>query len=72
MRDYVTEEDCLTVLSEIGGQVAARLRKHSQAAQIVSIAVGFAEPNAEGQTHWSAQVHVDPTSRTADIKRAVR
>ncbi|MFD1484469.1 DNA polymerase [Lacticaseibacillus baoqingensis] len=72
MRDYVTAADCLTVLCEIGGQVAARLRKHHQVCQVVAISVGFAEPNAAGQTHWGAQVHVDPTSQTDEINRAVR
>jgi DNA polymerase V len=72
MRDYITETDCLTVLCEIGGQVATRLRKHKQVCQVVAISVGFSEPNREGQTHWGAQVHVDPTSRTDEINHAVQ
>lgn len=72
MRDYVSERDCLTVLCEIGGQVGTRLRKAKQVAQIISIDIGFSEPNAQGQSHWSAQVHVDPTNRTDEINRAVR
>ncbi len=72
MRDYTTLEDCETVLSEIADQVATRLRKHEVQGEVVGISVGFAEPDASGQTHWGAQVHIDPTNRTDDLIRAVK
>ncbi|WP_225422849.1 Y-family DNA polymerase [Lacticaseibacillus suibinensis] len=72
MRDYTTLRDCETVLSEIAGQVATRLRKAGVVAAVVAIGVGFSEPNTEGKTHWGAQVQIEPTDRTNAISRAVR
>ncbi len=72
MRDYTTMADLETVLSEIADQVATRLRKHGVVGEVVGISVGFAEPDAEGKTHWGAQTHIDPTNRTDDLIRAVR
>lgn len=72
MRDYTTLEDCETVLCEIGDQVATRLRKHGQIAEVISIGVGFSEPNDAGKTHWGAQIHIEPTSRTDEINHAIR
>lgn len=72
MRDYTTLRDCETVLSEIAGQVATRLRKAGVVAAVVAIGVGFSEPNTEGKTYWGAQVQIEPTDRTNAISRAVR
>lgn len=72
MRDYTTMADLETVLSEIADQVATRLRKHGVVGEVVGISVGFAEPDAQGKTHWGAQTHIDPTNRTDDLIRAVR
>jgi DNA polymerase V len=72
MKDYRNPREIETVLSEIADQVATRLRKHGMQGEIVGIAVGFAEPDAEGKTHWGAQMHVDPTNSTDDLIRAVR
>lgn len=72
MRDYTTMVDLEVVLSEIADQVATRLRKHGVVGEVVGISVGFAEPDANGKTHWGAQTQIDPTNRTDDLIRAVR
>ncbi|WDF83824.1 DNA polymerase [Lacticaseibacillus pabuli] len=72
MRDYVTRRDCETVLAEIADQVATRLRKNQLVGSVVSIGVGFGEPDPrDGRSGFGAQVHVEPTNRTNEITRAV-
>lgn len=70
MRDYVLKRDCETVLAEISDQVGARLRKHNVVGSVVSISIGFGEPDPDGTRGFGAQTQVDPTSRTNDITRA--
>lgn len=74
MKDYRDAREIEIVLSEIADQVATRLRAHRVQCEIVAISVGFAEPDEQngGQTHWGAQMRIDPTSSTADLIRAVR
>jgi DNA polymerase V len=72
MRDYVHQEEIETVLSEIADQVATRLRKHQVQAEVVSISIGFAEPDDTGRSGYGKQTKIDPTNRTADLIAAVR
>ncbi|KRM54967.1 nucleotidyltransferase dna polymerase for dna repair [Lacticaseibacillus sharpeae JCM 1186 = DSM 20505] len=72
MRDYSKLEDIETVLSEIADQVATKLRKHNVQCELISISLGFAEPDERNRTHFSAQTRIDPTNRTQDLIDAVR
>lgn len=72
LKTYTTRKGVETVLFEIADQVAARLRRHNVCGEVISIQVGFATPDAAGQSGWSAQTHIDPTNRTADLMRAVQ
>ncbi|WP_367369193.1 Y-family DNA polymerase [Schleiferilactobacillus harbinensis] len=72
MRDYVQKTEIGTVLSEIVDQVATQLRKHQMRAEVISISIGFAEPDDMGCSGYSKQTKIDPTNRTADLIAAVR
>ncbi len=72
MRDYTTMADLEVVLAETADQVATRLRKHGVVAEVIGVSVGFAEPDADGRTHWGGQTRIDPSNRTDDLIRAVR
>lgn len=72
MRDYVRQNECETVLAEIADQVATRLRKHKLVGSVVSISVGFSEPDSDGRNGFSCQMHIDPTNRTNEIATAVK
>lgn len=72
MRDYVVKADIETVLFEIADQVATRLRRHNVLGEVVSIQVGFAEPDARSRRGWRAQTKIDPTNSTDDLIRAVQ
>lgn len=71
MRDYTELVDLKTVLDEIADQVATRLRKNNVVAEVVSIFVGMATTDKQGRTHYSAQMHVEPTNSTQSITNAV-
>lgn len=71
MQDYVQKAEIETVLSEIADQVATRLRKHQVQAEVISISIGFAEPDDTGCSGYSKQTKIDPTNRTADLIAAV-
>lgn len=71
MRDYVQKTEIETVLSEIADQVATRLRKHQVQAEVISISIGFAEPDDTGRSGYSKQTKIDPTDQTADLIAAV-
>lgn len=72
MRDYVHKIECETVLSEIADQVATRLRKNKLVGSVVSIQIGFSEPDANGKAGFGCQMHVDPTNRTDELVNAVK
>lgn len=71
-RDYVQKTEIGTVLSEIVDQVATQLRKHQMRAEVISISIGFAEPDDMGCSGYSKQIKIDPTNRTADLIATVR
>ncbi len=67
MRDYTELVDLKTVLDEIADQVATRLRKNNVVAEVVSIYIGMANIDKQGRTHFSAQMHIEPTDSTQSI-----
>ncbi len=71
MRDYTELGDLKTVFGEIADQVATRLRKNNVVAEVVSIFIGMATTDKQGRTHFSAQMHVEPTNSTKSIANAV-
>lgn len=72
MRDYTELIDLKTVLGEIADQVATRLRKNHVVAEVVSIFIGMADTDKQGRSHFSAQMHVEPTDSTKSINNAVQ
>lgn len=70
-RDYRTQREIEIVISEIGQQVASRMRHHQQAAGSVSLSIGFSYASSEddGRVGFSRTRRIDVTSNTDQIVR---
>ncbi|WP_225047050.1 Y-family DNA polymerase [Lacticaseibacillus kribbianus] len=72
-RDYATQAEIERVVTEIGQQVAARLRHHHQKAGRVSLSIGFsyAASEEEKRTGFSHSATIPPTNQDAELSAAL-